>query len=336
MTRSEKRYQKRVEVVEAIQRGEEPAVVARVHNIPLRTVYDWLARYRQGGWHSLREGKRSGRPRKVGAEDMMWLYETITRGSPNQYQFEFCLWTLNIIRSLLKQERGIDLSKSSLSRLLWQLGLSPQRPIFKAVQQDPNAVDKYLRERFPKLRERARVDGAEILFVDEAAFRSDHHAGTTWSPIAKTPVVPEHRGRFGYNAITAVSAHGKMYFEAFSGRMDRERFVAFLKRLHADLGKPIIVIADRASYHKAAHVKEYIESTQGEVVMELLPARSPELNPSEQVWNRAKSLLGRMIIHNKEEMQELLQYTLDAIRKDINIVKSFFGLRDTRYAAIEA
>ncbi len=40
-----------------------------------------------------------------------------------------------------------------------------------------------------------------------------------------------------------------------------------------------------------------------------------------------------MIIRNKEEMQELLQYTLESIREDINIVKSFFGLRDTGYAA---
>jgi transposase len=333
-TRSAIRYKKRVEVVEAVQRGEQPAVAARVHNIPLRTVFDWLARYRNGGWDALKDKPRSGRPRKVNGKVMCWLYDVITRGHPGQYQFDFCLWTLNIIRSLLEEHWGISLSKSSISRLLWQMGLSPQRPMFKAVQQDPKAVDAYLRRRYPELREQARRNGAEIVFVDEAAFRSDHHSGTTWAPIGKTPVIGEHRGRFGYNAITAVSANGKMYFEVFDGRMDQSGFIRFLRKLCQDIGRPIIVITDRASYHTGKEVKAYVATTEGNLTLELLPARSPELNPSEQVWNRAKDRLGRMIIRNKAQMENLLAKTLDSIQRSINIVKSFFQLEHTCYAAL--
>ena len=333
-TRSEIRYKKRVEVVAAVQRGEQPAVVARVYNIPLRTVFDWLARYRNGGWDALKDKPRSGRPRKVNGKVMCWLYDVITRGHPDQYQFDFCLWTLNIIRSLLEEQWGISLSKSSISRLLWQMGLSPQRPIFKAVQQDPKAVDAYLRKRYPELREQARRTGAEIVFLDEAAFRSDHHSGTTWGPIGKTPVIGEHRGRFGYNAITAVSANGKMYFEVFDGRMDQSGFISFLQKLCQDIGRPTIVITDRASYHRGKEVKAYVATTEGKLTLEFLPARSPELNPSEQVWNRAKDRLGRMIIRNKAEMENLLTKTLDSIQSSINIVKSFFRLEHTRYAAL--
>ena len=51
MNRAEKRSQKRKEVVEAVVLRKEPVgLVARVFDIPLRTVFDWLARYRQGGW----------------------------------------------------------------------------------------------------------------------------------------------------------------------------------------------------------------------------------------------------------------------------------------------
>ncbi len=82
----ELRYQKRVEVVKAIQREEEPKVVARVFNIPNSTIYDWIARYRHGGWHALREGYRSGRPRKVNGKVLKWLYNAITKGNPNQYK----------------------------------------------------------------------------------------------------------------------------------------------------------------------------------------------------------------------------------------------------------
>ncbi len=129
LKKSEQRYEKRVEVVKAIQRGEEPKVVARVMGIPLASVYNWLARYRSGGWHALRDGQKSGRPRKVTGTVLKWLYDAITGGDPRQYEFEFSLWTRRIIKTMLKRIHGIEISESSISRLLKQLGLSAQRPV---------------------------------------------------------------------------------------------------------------------------------------------------------------------------------------------------------------
>src|SRR4029077_12787253 len=125
------RGEKRRAVIEAIQRGEPVTVVARVHGLPLRTVFLWLAKYRQGGWHALLEGKRSGGPPKVSGPILAWLYNAITLGDPRQYHFEFCWWTLQIVRQMLRQQHCIQLSKSAVSRLLKQLGLSPQRPLYK-------------------------------------------------------------------------------------------------------------------------------------------------------------------------------------------------------------
>src|ERR1700746_2218878 len=68
------KYEKRKNAVEAAMRGEPVSVVARVHAVPQRTIFGWLARYRAGGWHALEEGGRTGRPRKVSAETMQWLY----------------------------------------------------------------------------------------------------------------------------------------------------------------------------------------------------------------------------------------------------------------------
>ena len=102
MTRSEQREQKRIEVVKAIvSRGEEVATVVRIFDVPRRTVFEWLARYRRGGWHALKEGRRTGRPRKVTGEIMAWIYEKITLGDPRQLQLPFCLWTLDIVRKVL-------------------------------------------------------------------------------------------------------------------------------------------------------------------------------------------------------------------------------------------
>jgi hypothetical protein len=104
---------------------------------------------------------------------LQWLYAAITLGDPRQYQFDFCLWTLGIIRTLLKQQHGIELSKSGVSRLLRHLGLSPQVPKYKSYRQDPKELRRYLRRTFPALVRAAKRTGAVIYFVDEASVRAD-------------------------------------------------------------------------------------------------------------------------------------------------------------------
>lgn len=59
--------------------------------IPQRTVFDWLSLYRSGGWDALKEGFRSGRPWKVSAVYMKWVYNVVALGNPRHFQFEFCL-----------------------------------------------------------------------------------------------------------------------------------------------------------------------------------------------------------------------------------------------------
>lgn len=328
------RYEKRKNVVEAVQRGEEPKIVARVMKIPLNTVYDWLARYRSGGWHALHDGRRSGRPRKVSGPVMKWIYDAITMGDPRQYKFEFCLWSRRIIRSLLKKYHGVEISLSSIGRLLGQLGLSAQRPIYKAYQQNPVEVERWLKEEYPAIVREAKGNKAVIYFADEAAFRSDNHSGTTWSPISVTPVVEEYRGRFGINCISAVSAKGLLRFKLFEGKMTSAFFIDFLQGLHSDTGRAVFVIVDNASYHKSKEVKNFLKQQNGNIRLFHLPAYSPELNPDEQVWNRAKNTVGRICIENKGHMKKVVLKTLRSLQKKTAKIIAFFQLKGTKYAAL--
>jgi transposase len=273
--------------VEAVARGEKPTVVARVFNIPLRCVFHWIARYRHGGYDALREGKRVGRPRKVNGEVMQWQYEAITLGDPQQHQFEFCLWTLGIIRTLLKRQHGIELSKS----------------------------------------------GAVIYFVDEAAVRADGHRGTTWAPVGETPVIEDSGDRFGLKLISAVSPRGDFKFAVFEGHMTSERFVGFVKKLRADTGKPIIVIADNAKYHKKGMAKRFLKPTPEGIQIAHLPTYASELDPDEQVWNHLKRRLGKLFLESKQQMREQVRSILQSIQRSANLLRSFFQLTDTKYAA---
>ena len=316
-----------------MRQGEKPTVVARVFRIPQRTLFHWLELYRHGGYDALREEQRSGRPRKVNAEVLQWLYQAITLGDPRQYQFDYCLWTLGIIRAMLRRVHGIELSKSGVSRLLRHLGLSPQVPKYKSYRQDPQKLRRYLQTTFPEVVREARRTGAVIYFVDEAAVRADAHRGTTWAPVGKTPVVEDSGDRFGLRLISAVSPRGDMKFATFEGRMTSQRFVAFLQKLRADTGKPIIVIADNATYHKDGSAKRYLRPTPEGIRVEHLPTYAPELNPDEQVWNHLKGRLGKLFIQSKEQMKQETKRILRSIQRSVSLVLSFFQLKDTQYAA---
>ena len=124
-----------------------------------------------------------------------------------------------------------------------------------------------------------------------------------------------------------------MLFASLEGRMTAERFIEFVKKLRKDVGLPIIVIADNASYHNGKAAQEYAQESGGEVIIHNLPAYAPELNPDEQVWNHAKSRLSRMPFINLEEMKAAAFRVLRSIQADAALILSFFRLKDTKYAA---
>src|ERR1019366_5409691 len=133
----------RVRAVERVQAGESPEVVIQALGFTRSCIYTWLARYRSGGWGALKARAPKGRPMKITPAQMRWVYKTVTAKSPLQYRFEFALWTREMIRILLQDQFHLRLSLVSVGRLLKQLGLSCQRPLFRAIEQDPIRVRRF-------------------------------------------------------------------------------------------------------------------------------------------------------------------------------------------------
>ncbi|MBW2096384.1 MAG: IS630 family transposase, partial [Deltaproteobacteria bacterium] len=146
----------RKRAVQSVQSGQSPETVAKVFGVNRVTVYGWLARYRQGGWDALDAKKRGGRRPKLGPKEVRWVYQTVTMKNPLQLKFSFALWTAKMVGELIWRKFGIRLSKASVCRLLNQLGFTPQRPVWRAYQQRPEAVQKWLDEEYPRIRKLAR------------------------------------------------------------------------------------------------------------------------------------------------------------------------------------
>jgi len=321
--------------VMAVQNGEAPEDVARILGVSRVTIYNWLALYRKGGWDALDARKRGGRKPKLDSKAMEWLYKAITQTTPDQYRFPFVLWTSRLVGKLIKDRLGISLSKASVCRLLNQLGLSAQRPLWRAYQQSPEHVEHWMQNEFPAIHARAKREKAEIWFADEAGIRSDAHSGTTWSPRGKTPIVSSTGARFGMNIISAVNPQGKFRFMCVKGRVNAGIFIDFLKRMIQSTDRKVFLIVDGHPSHKAKRVGKFLETVPDRLELFFLPPYSPELNPDELVWNDLKNnSLGRKAITSVEQLKrEVISY-LRFIQKTPERVMSYFRAPTTAYAAV--
>lgn len=321
--------------VAAVQQGESPEDVARVLGVHRATIYSWLSQYRAGGWDGLSARKRGGRKRKLDAKAIAWVYKAVTQKDPRQFRFPFALWTSRMVGELIRDRFGVRLSKASVCRLLGQLGLSAQRPLWRAYQQDPQRVEHWLKEQYPGLRAQAKRQKAEIWFADEAGVRSDAHAGTTWAPRGQTPVVSSTGARFGLNIISAVSPRGDFRFMCVHGRVDAGVFVEFLKRLIHNAPRKIFLIVDGHPTHKAKKVRTFVASVSKRLQLFFLPPYSPELNPDELVWNDLKNngIGGKALTGPAQLKREVIGY-LRFLRKTPERIRSFFRAPTTAYAAM--
>lgn len=323
----------RIQAVQRVEAGESPEDVVRVLGFTRSVIYDWLARYREGGLDALRAKAIPGRPPRLTGKELEKLYKAITTKNPMQYRFEFALWTRAMVRELIRDQFGVRLSDVSVGRLLKKMGLTPQKPLRRAYEQNPELVQTWLAEDFPAIQALAKRERATIWFADEAGIRSDFHAGTTWAPKGQTPVVEATGQRFGMSLVSAVSPRGDMRFMAVEGRMNAARFIEFLKRLLHNAERPVFVIVDGHPSHRARKVLDFVHATEGQLRLFFLPPYSPELNPDELVWNHLKTHgIGKKMVRSREELAQAVYRHMRSLQKTPALIKAFFREKHVRYA----
>jgi transposase len=325
----------RTRAVQRVQEGESPEVVARMFGIGRTAMYRWLANYRHGGWGALKATPISGRPPKLDAKKLQWVYDTVTQKNPLQLKFAFALWTREMVAKVIKDKFGIRLSANSVGRLLAQLGITSQKPLYRARERDEALVQQWLKREYPKIKAMAKKDNADIYFGDAAHFRSDHHSGRTWGKRGQTPVIETTGARHGMSLISAITSRGHMRFMIVGkGSVNAEVFIEFLKRLIAGVKRTIFLIVDRGSAHRAKKTKAFVESLGGKLRLFFLPPYSPDRNPDELVWKHLKAdTVGRMVVTDKDDFKSKVRSSMRQLQNDPEKIRSFYQKPSLRYAA---
>ena len=321
--RMEQQWQ-RMQGVKMVRAGIPARVVAEQFSVSARVVFKWVAAFSEGGQNALLAKEGAGRPPKVTAEQLQWIADTVRDQTPDQLRFEFGLWTLRIIGQLIERQFNMTLSLPTLGKVMKRLGFTPQRPLYRAYEQDASLVQRWHTDEFPRLQARAKARGALIMFADEAGMRSDYHAGTTWGPRGRTPVVRATGQRVSVQMLSAIGTNGQLQFMIHDGRGNAEVFCGFLRQLMLGATQPIFLVVDGHSIHKAKIVQDYVASTNGELELIFLPPYSPQLNPDEQVWKNIKERVAKQKPVDKFSMRILLNEALTRLQNLPEIVRGFF------------
>ena len=317
-----------------VKEGEKASAVVASLGMNRTSIYRWLkaAGGRGRGERALVSKPVTGRPPKLTVAQQAKVFRWINGRDPRQYGLDFGLWTRQIAATLIEEKFGVRMGVTAVGRLLARWGLSPQKPLQRAYQRDPQAIERWQRETYPAIARQARQNGADVYFWDESGFRADTVHGRTWALKGQTPVIERPGQRQSISAASAVNAKGGFWFATYEGALNAELFITLLKKLMKGRSRPVHLVVDGLPAHKKANVREYIESTKGRLTMHVLPGYAPDLNPDELVWSHVKRTgVARNPLRAGEKLSIRVDQQLRAMQKNRRLVRSFFGAPSVAY-----
>ena len=136
----------------------------------------------------------------------------------------------------------------------------------------------------------AAVDCGEIdmAYCDEAGFAQAHPNRSAWTPVGQCHAGTAQRGK-RLNVVGALLSSGELFTAKLWETMTARLFAGFLGLLMEHVGKPLVVILDNASVHKAKEIAPLLKVLEGKgLKLYFLPPYSPELNRIEKLWHKMK------------------------------------------------
>jgi transposase len=325
----------RLRVVKAVRAGLTQTEAARLFGVARGTVNGWMRLWARQGWRALR-ARRRGRPRQprlapARAERAVRL---ILSRCPDQLRLRFALWTREAVQQLLARRFGVQVSVWTVGRYLQEWGLTPQKPVRRAYEQNPALIRKWLESEYPAIRRQAQREKAEIHWGDEMGLRSDHQAGRSYGRRGHTPVIPGTGQRFGCSMISTITNRGRLAFMVFGQRFTAQVFLRFLRRLVRHTGRKVFLIVDRHPVHKARRVSRWLAQHRAQLRLFWLPPYSPELNPDEMLNQDVKTnAVGRRRAADRQELIANLRSYLWSTQRRPVLVRRYFQEAQVRYAA---
>lgn len=312
--------------------------VSKMCELSRNTVIDAMRAYRAGGWDAVPVREHRGPAKGEGClleEPQQQAIQTLIREhTPDELGLPFLLWSRPAVTALIERECGVRLAVRTAGKYLKRWRYTPQKPLDKAYEQNPAAVQRWLDEEYPAIARRATAEGGEIYWGDETGLRSDDVRGRSYAPQGATPVVrPNHR-REKAGLISAVTNKGVLRWMVLDKAIDTALLIQFLKRLAHDAERKVFLILDNLKVHKAPDVTQWLARHREKIEVFYLPSYSPELNPDELLNADLKEAIGKQAPkRRKGELRKALIGHLRRLAKLPGRIRQFFRAPHVVYAA---
>jgi len=335
---SEVRQSLRKRAISLIKSGKKKGEVAILFGVNKNTVSNWWKSYKDEGIKGLSDKKRGAKSENcklLTSEQEKQIQKLIVDKYPEQYKLPFALWTRKAVQELVEQQFGIVLARSTMGYYLRSWGFTPQKPKKKAYEQKSAAVEKWLEEEYPAIKNRAKAENAEIHWGDETGCKNRCNHGRSYAPRGKTPVKEQMSKSFKINMISTVTNQGRVQFMIYSENMNADKLIEFLRQLIKSNDKKIFLILDNLKVHHCHVVKEWLAQEEINQKLEVffLPSYSPELNPDEYLnCDLKRGLSDKPAPKHVKQLQQNVEEHMSMLQQNPKRVAKYFTHKDIQYA----
>lgn len=144
--------ERRLRAADLFRRGVIPAEIARQLGVSHQVVSEWRKAWQEGGRAALRSAGRVGRRPKLSTAQLTRVEKALAKGAEaNGYMAD--LWTLPRVAEVIERLTGVSYHPGYVWYILRnQLRWSWQRPARRAVERDDEAVECWVKQRWPQVK----------------------------------------------------------------------------------------------------------------------------------------------------------------------------------------
>jgi transposase len=303
------RVSTRAHIVLLSSRGYSAPQISDIHDVTGPMIYKWMDRFDEEGPSGLYDRDREGRPPKID-EEVEQEIEKLLDGNPTEEGENATRWTTDRIAEYLDRELDVDVHPETVRDALNRLDYSWTRPKRKLPPVDPEAYRKRL-EAIVEAVSRAGPD-ASVLVEDETTIKRFPPLRRQWQPVGEQrPVmVPTSNDDFtlyGTLDLTSGSTHARAYDK---GRSDYT--IQYLESLLRATTGEVLLIWDQAKWHTSKKVRKWLDK-HDRIETHLLPVRSPDANPMEDLWRELKERVAACLERSLDTLLESAQQYLSKL-----------------------
>ncbi len=309
--------------------GKTQQEVAKFLGCSPRTVAYWCMHGDPDDLQSFHNKREQEHYRKATPEYVSFLLNTVDK-DPKTLGYEFGRWTAERLATYLFEQTGIQLSSSQIRRILkrkkysyiWAKYSLEDKQDSKKRAEFTETINRYLAIT------KENPEYLQVWFWDETGFSLRVIRRKKWGKKGKRNKITGQRRRGRVNVMGGLREHDRKRLCFFIKKGNADTFYEQLQQLNyfvrlewvekgnkpedfKNTGPKIVIILDNASYHKRLDILEKITKELPNIILEFLPAYSPDMNIIELVWHSCKEYIAHRLFQSVDELKVLLERLLN-------------------------